>query len=100
VPDDAIKDSTTKQAGGEGLPAFGPDTIEGTMRARVRETIEAIVKEELEFIHQVVWRPLKTVRVVAKREVYLARKRVLKSFLVWNWYATRFRSSSSRAFNA
>ena len=43
-----MKDSTTKQAGGEGLPAFGPDTIEGTMRARVRETIEAIVTEELE----------------------------------------------------
>ena len=36
-----MKDSTTKQAGGEGRPAFGPDTIEGTMRARVRETIEA-----------------------------------------------------------
>ena len=43
-----MKDSTTKQAGDEGLPEFGPDTIEGTMRARVRETIEAIVKEELE----------------------------------------------------
>jgi len=43
-----MKDSTTKQAGGEGRPEFGPDTIEGTMRARVRETIEAIVKEELE----------------------------------------------------
>jgi transposase-like protein len=43
-----MKDSTTKQAGGEGLPEFGPDTIEGTMRVRVRETIEAIVTEELE----------------------------------------------------
>lgn len=42
-----MKDSTTKQAGGEGLPEFGPDTIEGTMRARVRATIEAIVQEEL-----------------------------------------------------
>ena len=31
------------QAGG-----FGPDTIEARMRARVRETIEAIVQEELE----------------------------------------------------
>ena len=43
-----MQDSTTKQARGEGLPEFGPDTIEGTMRARVRETIEAIVTEELE----------------------------------------------------
>ena len=43
-----MHDSTTKQARSEGLPEFGPDTIEGTMRARVRETIEAIVTEELE----------------------------------------------------
>ena len=45
-----MKDSTTKPAGGEGLPTFGPDTIEGTMRARVREMIEAIVQEELEAV--------------------------------------------------
>ena len=43
-----MKDSTTKQVGGEGRPAFGPDTIEGTMRVRVREMIETIVQEELE----------------------------------------------------
>ncbi len=43
-----MQDSTTKQVSGEGLPEFGPDTIEGTMRARVRELIEAIVTEELE----------------------------------------------------
>ena len=43
-----MKDSTTKHAGGEGLPLFGPDTIEAEMRQRVRETIEAIVHEELE----------------------------------------------------
>jgi putative transposase len=43
-----MKDSTTKQAGGEGVPVFGPDTVEAEMRQRVRETIEAIVKEELE----------------------------------------------------
>jgi transposase-like protein len=43
-----MKDSTTKQADGEGRPVFGPDTIEAEMRRRVRETIEAIVKEELE----------------------------------------------------
>ena len=43
-----MKDSTTKQADGEGRPAFGPDTIEAEMRGRVRETIEAIVQEELE----------------------------------------------------
>lgn len=40
--------STPKQADSEGLPAFGPDTIEAEMRQRVRETIEAIVQEELE----------------------------------------------------
>lgn len=43
-----MQDSTTKQAGGEGFPVFGPDTIEAEMRHRVRETIEAIVQEELE----------------------------------------------------
>jgi hypothetical protein len=43
-----MKDSTTKLAGNEGLPEFGPDTIEATMRARVRATIEAIVQEALE----------------------------------------------------
>ena len=43
-----MKDSTTKPAGSEGLPVFGPDTIEAEMRQRVRETIEAIVHEELE----------------------------------------------------
>ncbi len=45
-----MKDSTTKPADGEGLSVFGPDTIEVAMRARVRETIEAIVEEELEDI--------------------------------------------------
>src|SRR4030095_11127927 len=48
--DDAMKDSTTKQAGGEEGPVCGPDTIEAEMRRRVRETIEAIVKEELEAV--------------------------------------------------
>lgn len=43
-----MKDSTTKQADGEERPVFGTDTIEAEMRRRVRETIEAIVKEELE----------------------------------------------------
>ena len=43
-----MKDSTTKQADGEDRPMFGPDTIEAEMRRRVRETIEAIVKEEFE----------------------------------------------------
>ena len=43
-----MQDSTTKQAGNEGASAFGPDTIEVTMRARVRATIEAIVQEELD----------------------------------------------------
>jgi transposase-like protein len=43
-----MKDSTTKQADGEERLVFGPDTIEAEMRRRVRQTIEAIVKEELE----------------------------------------------------
>ena len=43
-----MKDSTTKQADGEERLVFGPDTIEAKMRRRVRQTIEAIVKEELE----------------------------------------------------
>jgi len=43
-----MKDSTTTRADGEEGPVFGPDTIEAEMRRRVRETIEAIVKEELE----------------------------------------------------
>jgi putative transposase len=42
-----MQDSTTKPADGEARPVFGPDTIEAEMRRRVRETIEAIVKEEL-----------------------------------------------------
>jgi transposase-like protein len=43
-----MQDSTTKQAGNEGASAFGLDTIEATMRTRVRATIEAIVQEELD----------------------------------------------------
>ena len=31
-----MQDSTTKQAGGEGPPGFGADTIEAAMRERVR----------------------------------------------------------------
>jgi len=39
---------TRKRGDEEEIPAFGPDSIEMVMRARVRETIEAIVEEELE----------------------------------------------------
>jgi transposase-like protein len=39
---------TSKAADGKAIPAFGFDSIEMAMRARVRDTIEAIVEEELE----------------------------------------------------
>ena len=39
---------TRKPGDEKEIPAFGPDTIEARMRARIRETIEAIVEEELE----------------------------------------------------
>lgn len=42
-----MQDDTKKGAGRQGA-AYGPDTIEGRMRLRIRETIEAIVEEELE----------------------------------------------------
>lgn len=42
MQDDSRKDAT-RQA-----EAFGPDTIEARMRVRIRETIEAVVEEELE----------------------------------------------------
>ena len=39
----------TKKPGDEKeIPVFGPDSIEVAMRRRIRETIEAMVKEELE----------------------------------------------------
>lgn len=37
-----------KPEDGKEIPAFGPDTIETRMRERIRETIEAIVDDELE----------------------------------------------------
>jgi putative transposase len=39
---------TRKAEDEKAIPEFGPDTIEMAMRVRVRETIEAIVEEELE----------------------------------------------------
>src|SRR5437762_13210824 len=39
---------TSKPGDEKEIPAFGPDSLEVAMRARVRETIEAIVEEELE----------------------------------------------------
>lgn len=66
-----MKDSTTKQAGGAGLAEFRP--IEGTMRARVRETIEAIVKEELE----AALGASKSARVGDTRQDYRQRERTL-----------------------
>ena len=39
---------TRKAEDEKAIPEFGPDTIEMAMRARVRETIEAIVEEELD----------------------------------------------------
>jgi putative transposase len=45
--DDAMQDETSKGTVRQ-AEAMGPDTIERRMRARIRETIEAIVEEELE----------------------------------------------------
>jgi transposase-like protein len=39
---------TRKPGDEKEIPAFGPDTIEARMRTRIRQTIEAIVEEELE----------------------------------------------------
>jgi putative transposase len=39
---------TSKLGSEKEIPAFGVDTIEGRMRVRIRETIEAIVEEELD----------------------------------------------------
>jgi transposase-like protein len=43
-----MKDCTRKPGDEKEIPAFGPDSIEVAMRVRVRETIEAIVEEEIE----------------------------------------------------
>jgi putative transposase len=43
-----MKDCTSKAEHEKAIPTFGPDSIEALMRTRVRETIEAIVEEELE----------------------------------------------------
>jgi putative transposase len=45
-----MKDCTRKPGAEKEIPEFGPDTIEFSMRVRVRETIEAIVEEELEAV--------------------------------------------------
>ena len=43
-----MQDCTRKPGDEKEIPTFGPDSIEVAMRMRVRETIEAIVEEELE----------------------------------------------------
>jgi hypothetical protein len=47
LEDDAMGKASRRELRGE-ESAFGPDTIEEVMRARVRETIEMLVEEELE----------------------------------------------------
>jgi transposase-like protein len=39
---------TKKPVDEKEIPAFGPDSIEIAMRTRIRETIEALVEEELD----------------------------------------------------
>jgi hypothetical protein len=46
--DDAMEHCTRKPGDEKEIPAFGRDSIEQAMRQRIRETIEALVKEELD----------------------------------------------------
>ena len=43
-----MKDCTRKPGDEKEIPAFGVDSIEATMRMRIRTTIEELVKEELD----------------------------------------------------
>jgi transposase-like protein len=43
-----MKQCIRKLGGEKGIPEFGPDSIEQAMRLRIRETIEDLVKEELD----------------------------------------------------
>lgn len=70
----------TRTAGEEKeVPDFGPDTIEARMRTRIRETIEAIVEEELE----AAMGAAKSVRVGETRQGYRhgTRERTLTTSL-------------------
>jgi transposase-like protein len=70
---------TRKPDDGKEIPVFGADTIEARMRARIRETIEAIVEEELE----VAVGAAKSVRIGEGRQGYRhgTRERVLTTSL-------------------
>jgi transposase-like protein len=59
-------DSDSKIAAAAEAVAFGPETIETTMRRRIRDTIERLVEEELE----VTLGATKSARVGAKRHGY------------------------------
>jgi len=43
-----MEDCTRKPGDEKGIPEFGPDSIEKAMRMRIRDTIEELVKEELD----------------------------------------------------
>jgi len=74
-----MKDCTSNSGYGKEIPAYGPDTIEAQMRARIRETIEAIVEEELE----AALGAAKSVRVGEMRQGYRhgTRERMLTTSL-------------------
>jgi hypothetical protein len=48
VPEDDAMQDDSRKSGVRQAEVLGPDTIEARMRTRIRETIEAIVEEELE----------------------------------------------------
>jgi hypothetical protein len=48
--DDAMDDCTSKPGDEKEIQEFGPDSIEMAMRLRIRDTIEELVKQELDAI--------------------------------------------------
>lgn len=74
-----MEHSTKKAVDEKAIPVYGPDTIETRMRIRIRETIQALVEEELE----ATLGAEKSARVGAVRQGYRhgARERTLTTSL-------------------
>lgn len=74
-----MENGTRKPGDEKEIPEVGPDSIEGAMRTRIRETIEALIEEELE----TVLGARKSARVGDQRQGYRhgARARTLTTSL-------------------
>ena len=83
-----MKYCTRKLGDEKEIQGFGPDSIEAAMRTRVRDTIEAIVKEELD---AVLGAP-KSARVGDTRQGY--RHGTRERTLTTSWASSRSTSSA------